>query len=433
MGRTNRKRKRKNKRPPCISLDNDPSYINLRKWMTEHGWRNDSSLKLTHFPDTGRGLSSNKKLNELDKLILVPYKLMITYSTIKDSSIKELVCPGSRLQMHDLLAIFLAIERHRCNSSKYRCYIETLPKELPPLPWLCSPETIECLPSFLRKSVKDRLATFESSWSRVEKSINPAWTCQCCDLRANRVLTLNLFTWAYVMVNTRAVYVEPHVVLELSDTDANLGLSDDPSMALCPYLDMFNHSSDAATQAGLVQIEGEWFFQLATLKTIARHQEVFISYGNHDNLMLLCEYGFYLDPYKMDSVLQLDFEEVLQVTKATLDKTQYTFVREKGLDKGLGVSKTGPSYNLSALLFVITSSHIPNWRKMVFTSEYSDEDLSPVKQYIQSLLEMEFEKLSMAAINLKSKFPDEEYLLEYLETKKRYIQRLIVEPCVFTN
>ncbi|KAJ1954904.1 hypothetical protein GGI12_005686, partial [Dipsacomyces acuminosporus] len=80
-------------------------------------------------------------------------------------------------------------------------------------------------------------------------------------------------------------------------------ISSDDNIALAPILDFLNHSEKASTSIHFD--EKTRCFSIKTHRSYAKGQEVFITYGPHENGMMLAEYGFVLadNPYQS---LELD-------------------------------------------------------------------------------------------------------------------------------
>ncbi|KAK5646118.1 hypothetical protein RI129_004582 [Pyrocoelia pectoralis] len=396
MGRTWRRRKNRGKKSPISKpLDYEGTIVNLKRWMTKCNWYNGTRLKLSYFTNTGRGITCDRNLKIKDTLIEVPYELMITLGSF--DVLNEIVTTkGGKLAIHDLLSLFLVIERHRGESSNWKFYLDSLPNELPNLPWLSTSCEIDVLPYSLRETVLNRRKNFELSWKRSKESINSRWKCECCQTVGHRVITLNSFTWAYVMVNTRAVYVDPDIVRELSSSAIskwNDVLSDEPSMALCPFLDMFNHSNNAETSANLVKSEGKWMYKLITLLPSKKHEEIFISYGPHDNIKLLCEYGFFIPHQDLDFI-RWKFSDVLDVTKIKLNERQYKFIKKRKLelDESLYIDSSGLSFNLKATLYVILNPFVADWCSCIF-GDFSSINLIEMQDLCHKLLKWKAYKL----------------------------------------
>lgn len=92
---------------------------------------------------------------------------------------------------------------------------------------------------------------------------------------------------------------------------------EDNSVALAPFLDMFNHSVDAETEMRIDKKQKTYIIR--TLKRIRKFEQIFISYGAHSNWKLLKEYGFIQEDNPHDFV-QFTFDEVLSYLK---NKTKY--------------------------------------------------------------------------------------------------------------
>ncbi|RZC38109.1 SET domain containing protein [Asbolus verrucosus] len=282
------------------------------------------------------------------------------------------------------------MERHK-KQSFWSSYVSSLPPKPPWIPSLLSVEYIELLPADLRLAAKKSRRLLEESWSRIKKSIKRDWTCSCCGKRADCVLDVNTFTWGYILVNTRAVYVNPEIVRESCGSCEDI-LSDQPCMALCPYLDMFNHSHTARTRAELIRREGRLVYQLTALNSTKKHQQVFISYGAHDNVKLLTEYGFFIPGNRFDSI-QIRSEDVLKVLNLNLNDSQYKFIRTHGLDKSdLYIGEGGPSFNLKAFLFVaFKDSTAKNFASIIYSDSYPKHFLEGIVDSCRKLLYLHLE------------------------------------------
>lgn len=141
MGRTKRKRRKLEK----ANTSTNKAIINLQKWLSKNHWKNNTKLKIKSFVPTGRGITSKKSISPNDILISIPANLMITYRNINTNiPIKD------KLAMQEFLAFFLIIEKNKGAKSKWLEYIQSLPEEVPLLPWLASPGEFNEFPDDLR-------------------------------------------------------------------------------------------------------------------------------------------------------------------------------------------------------------------------------------------------------------------------------------------
>lgn len=430
MGRTKRKRalRIKNRPSGSISLENVQETISLKKWLNRMEWENHSKLILKQFSNTGRGVASLLNIRAQQRLIEIPYHLLITCANVFESEIVDynLFDAYKKFKTQDLLAIFLAIERHKHDKSKWKSYLDTLPDVLPDLPWLCNDSESLLIPSELIKIVKQRKWDLETSWERVKKSINSNCKCVCCKQPLYRVINFNEFTWGYVMVNTRAVYVQPDIIRKFSRQDLSSFLSDEPCLALCPFMDMFNHSTQANIKAELVCVGDSLKYALTTLISYKKHQQIFISYGAHDNEKLFCEYGFFLRYNDLDCI-RFDLEDIVNSCNTSLNRKQRAFIKSRCLSDELYVSIQGLSFNLKAAFFVALKSDA-DWAYVIYSGSYESShylfmwsivrDLVVLKKsnYIKEINSLQCVSISKYSLGV----------IDYCKNRINFMERVLV-------
>lgn len=399
MGKAKRKRKCRRKLESEPTLNHNENIIQLKRWMCKNGWNNNPKLLLKDFCATGRGVYSKQALRQNDTLIEVPYDLLISYTTLNNSSdfMRLINVSKAKLRMQDMLALFISMEKLKGFESNWKIYIDSLPENIPYLPALELQEgDVEKLPKHTQNIIRESMARFSSCWQRVsEILINHHQYPQSDKL-------LSLYKWAYAMVNTRVVYTNPEIVHAITqkaeERSLNYFLLDEPSMALCPFLDMFNHSCAAETDASLelVTVNGSWVYRLKTLKSYKKHQQIFINYGAHNNNVLWNEYGFFLpnNPYDL---VTFYWQEILSTTALNADETQYKFIKKHNFDDSLSVSLSGMSYNLKALLYVLLHQTRSNWNSVIFSDQYESADMQNMHSLCVKLLQFKLE----ASLNLR--------------------------------
>lgn len=374
MGRTKRLRSKRKLSERPLNVDNDLTAISLTKWLVHNCWRNYTNLRLRNFPRTGRGVMSSMQIKENDILITVPFDLMITYNTLKENLQEMISVQSHGLKIHDLLTLFLITEKGK-DDSLWKSYMESLPSELPLLPWLAVSNEINLYPVDLQIICEKNRENFLESMSRAKKSISRVDGC---------VLDENLFKWGYVLVNTRAVYVDPQIAIangQFSDL-----LIDQPSMALCPFLDMFNHHFLAKTEAEIIEKEGKLVYRLKTFTKYKKYDQIFISYGVHDNIKLLMEYGFFI-PGNILDVVKFDLHSLLDIFKVNIKQKSYKFIMDHNFNSDLYVGYNGISFNLKAVFFVFFYENCRNYSAVIFSDTYPEEFLQNVDMWTKKLLD----------------------------------------------
>ncbi|KAF8470211.1 hypothetical protein BDZ91DRAFT_678491 [Kalaharituber pfeilii] len=120
--------------------------------------------------------------------------------------------------------------------------------------------------------------------------------------------TQDAYAHAWVIVNTRTLFYRP--------SSYNTHISREDCMCLCPFIDYFNHSDVGCK----VELSAQGF-TVTSNRAYSSGEQIFVSYGPHNNDFLLCEYGFILDSNQWDEV-NIDnyvFPHLTRVQKEHLD------------------------------------------------------------------------------------------------------------------
>lgn len=419
MGRTKRIRSRK--KLNTTELDFTSEVESLMSWMRILNWRNTSKICCRPFESTGRGISSIKRVCSKDILITVPFKLLITYSTVTSSEeFMKLFKLQAKLRIHDLLASFLVLENHKRDQSFWKYYLKSLPSVVPNLPWLLSYEEIQYFPEELRKKCEKCRSNFEDSWKRLQESLLTSRNCLCCEKKVEEIFNLESYTWGYIMVNTRGVFVDPELTKTFSKSDI---IDDEPQIAMIPLLDMFNHSDVAENQIEFQETPQGLFYQLSTLNNYKKNDQIFISYGRHDNTTLFSEYGFYLPKNSNDKIKFLP-SEIMDCLNLKLDNFQFEFLKKhQFLDyKELFISLIGPSFKLKGFLYVTLNKNVRNYSAYIFSENYSETFLQSLQNCGTKLLIMKIKEYKCDYWKFKNKFGANNDVSLFLEKRVEFVE-----------
>ncbi|KAJ2610492.1 hypothetical protein H4S08_003587 [Coemansia sp. RSA 1365] len=392
-GRTFRRRRRRATRPEkeAIATRGTPSldheWTDLRIWCKEHGMPK-SKLGLAYFPETFRGMMATKNIEAGEDLIRVPERLLVTASKIRHTLLtcpsRSVTpnCPNRALSEHQALAYWIYSESCLSDRSAWSSYIRSLPRNFESVPlYVLSGERpsnkLSCaadvprwvarhLPhSVLQRVVKQQRDLFRD-WTQTRTILSNIVGPQLTDWRQ--------YVWAWLVVGTRCIHLGSPKSLTRSqqlegllDSSILKPISCQDSIALAPVLDLLNHSHSAEVSTGFDSTTRQ--FVITTHSRYSKGQEVFISYGPHDNHFMLAEYGFVseLNPFQ---ILELDHEmdawllavksnkclsrEKAASTADKIDKLVST-LRRHGLwgDFTLSPIDSEPSYRLLAALYLL--------------------------------------------------------------------------------
>ncbi|KAK6169226.1 hypothetical protein SNE40_020314 [Patella caerulea] len=398
-GRTWRKRKKKvlTTTYPSKTFSHREEKC-LGQWMRQYGMKKNG-LKLWDFPATGRGLMATQKINSGDIIISVPHHLLITIDTVLTSQIGPALKQSKpKLSLQQSLALFILLERDKGNNSLWRTYINTIPKDF-------------TTPGYFIADCNNVLGRLKNSVQIHITKLRKAYKqCQTfCEkyLSDNLInLTFESFRWAWYAVNSRSIYYKTECCF-LEEEDSN--------MALAPFLDLLNHSTDAKTDAGFNVVNN--CYEIRTSNNYKKYDQVFISYGPHDNHKLFLEYGFIL-PNNPHTVLEFSTDQILELASNNdvhhLNH-KWTILKENNLLKGLSCSRDGMTWKMELVFKIL----VMNWQQL--------QDWKKIMLGLIIRSEIDDQAQSLALILLKSELKNFHLQLQNLKKSGNYFEEVCEE------
>ncbi|KAJ2022391.1 hypothetical protein GGI06_001835 [Coemansia sp. S85] len=402
MGRTARRRRQ---RATCTSLRpmavgrpcTDLTWTKFRSWCKEQGLPK-TRLTLAYFPDTFRGMMATRDIGPGEDVVRIPERLLITASKVKRAMLARAAAGKTTqsdrwdLSEHQSLTYWVYAEAELQARSKWHSYISSLPRDFASIPLFvlsgrspsgtididssgCVQWVIAHLPHALRQRVSEQQARLFGDWA-LTCSFSAAFGLQ-------PVSNWRLYVWSWLVVSTRCIHLgrQSSSARHTQTTGASClrdahSISSQDNITLAPMLDLLNHNEHASISTLFDADSRE--FVIKTDVPFKAGQEVFISYGPHDNLFLLAEYGFVLgrNPFQH---LELDHAADLWVTAAKARMqglrrvapacpasigTLVDMLKQRGLwgDFALLPGDTEPPYRLQSalrLLLVVEQQGIP--------------------------------------------------------------------------
>ncbi|KAJ2443304.1 hypothetical protein GGI03_008039 [Coemansia sp. RSA 2337] len=339
-GRTARRRRQRTARIESHSLTvgrpcTDLAWTTLRSWCKEQGLPK-TKLTLAYFPDTFRGMMATRDISQGEDVVRVPERLLITASKVKQAMLARAAVDGGSIQSncwdlseHQSLTYWVYVEAELQEHSEWYSYICSLPRDFASIPLFvlsgsspsgmvdtsssgCVQWVIAHLPHPLRQRVTEQQHRLFGDWSHTRASSVVS--------RSRPVTNWRLYVWSWLVVSTRCIHLgrRPSSTRHVHSTGASSSsgahsIGSQDNITLAPMLDLLNHNEHASISTLFDSDRRE--FVIKTNRPFKAGQEVFISYGPHDNLFLLAEYGFVLEhnPYQH---LELDHAAELWVAAA---------------------------------------------------------------------------------------------------------------------
>ena len=187
--------------------------------------------------------------------------------TVKDAGIKSV---NGLLAAEIALDEFVALKPWRRSLLEIESYRKSLP-----IMW---PRTLQkLLPRASRVLVEKQRARFQPDWIAVSASLPN--------------VTYEQYLYCWLVVSTRTFYWTS------SDPDVEAPADPYDCLAIVPFADYFNH----ANRGCQVKFSASGF-EIYAHQQIEKGEEIFTSYGNHNNDFLFAEYGFMLAENQHDTV-----------------------------------------------------------------------------------------------------------------------------------
>ncbi|ORX67135.1 SET domain-containing protein [Linderina pennispora] len=265
-----------------------------------------------------------------EDIVEIPERLLMTASKVQHAG---------HLSEQQALTLWVYQQYSLGERSPWHAYISTLPQDFDSVP------LFQLSGAFARKTGADRIVARSAAVCAGE-NCRPAPAAG--GGLAVREIDWRRFVWAWLAVSTRSI---------------NLGRKHKDRLALAPFLDFLNHSETA--QVTVRYDEHRRVFAIRSLVGYRKGQEVFISYGPHDNRHMLVEYGFVLEhnPFRF---LELDSQVMdwISECKLVVQRRKQSAVKPEDFDRMVEVLKgyglfgdytfdNEPSFRLLAALHLL--------------------------------------------------------------------------------
>jgi hypothetical protein len=285
--------------------------IKLEKWLRADNAFISENLQVEDISGRGRSVIATGRIPTGTKIMEIPRRKLLNVQTLAGDFPKS----WSGLSSHQLLALYICT---RQKSEKWSVFFECLPtwQELSTVPLTWPDDQVQDLKGPVSQYVQKQKFKFESDYKAICAVGSP-----CPDRQ--------LFLWAWLCVNSRCIYM-------------SLGLPKESNLTMAPYVDYLNHS-DHGEETVKVDITAK-SMTVVTTKDYEVGDEVYLSYGAHDNSFLLCEYGFILEENKWDS---LDITE--ELTHLLTDHHK-SVLKDLGYFGEYTVHSRGPSFRTEIAL-----------------------------------------------------------------------------------
>lgn len=416
------------------TADTSSSIVELMQFLKENQWKNVGQLQVAQFPETGRGIRTirSRDFAADEALIDMPFgSTFISLITLMADKGFQRHCLGgladSSVGTQLLLTVYSLYQKHLGDKSKWRAYINSLPDSLS-TPHFCLQSELDCVPmvrSLVEKSVQGVISAFENCFS--------SSTCECCGHKLLDLIDKDELILMYYLVNSRSVYCDPRIIR--NNCESLEFLSDEPNMALAPFLDLFNHSDQIDTESLLyLDSSSKLRYQLVTKTHMKCTDQLFINYGHHCNFKLLMEYGFIIENNRYEKIdLSLDqIGDFIRSYPKFYHAKKMAFVkgRAEELASEVFISVDGLSYNLETILKIFKSAGLTekSLSELVYSkSTLPVDETVNLEKELYSYLIVRFDRAQKALQDIERLTEGGKLLSEFLRQRIKLLDKLVAQ------
>ncbi|KAJ8637092.1 hypothetical protein MRB53_011359 [Persea americana] len=242
----------------------------LQQWLSESGLP-PQKMEIDKVDVGERGLVALKNIRKGEKLLFVPPPLVISPDSEWTRREAGEVLRRNFVPDWPLLATYLISEASLMKSSRWSNYISALPRQpYSLLCWTRSELDMYLVASQIRERAIERITDVTGTYNDLRLRIFSKYP----HLFPEEVFNMETFKWSFGILFSRLVRLP----------------SMEGKVALVPWADMLNHSSEVETFLDYDKSSQGIVF--TTDRSYQPGEQVFISYGKKSNGELLLSYGF---------------------------------------------------------------------------------------------------------------------------------------------
>ena len=259
-------------RGACVraSVSTPGDVESLGSWITDNG--GDVSSTKVGFGNRGRGLFASRDINKGEVVLKVPL------SSVLSDGVGNAPYPDAPWSV--VLAAEVLRQRHQGDDAKFKCYVNSLPKE-----------TIGFASAQLATSNSNLLPDLLSDTGALDELERYTFLLQGSAKAVAEKFTKDDWRWAMSLTHSRTFRAEEPVKNNNNKTTVR--------RLMVPYVDLLNHDSrddQVSCKWEVVWGNGsdirDSYFEVTTTQPVKVNEELLTSYGECDDRKYFLYYGF---------------------------------------------------------------------------------------------------------------------------------------------
>ncbi|KAI9677829.1 MAG: hypothetical protein M1822_008141 [Bathelium mastoideum] len=313
----------------------------------------------------GLGLTADKPLKQGETTVVIPASLLLT---IDSPHLRRLRLPP-RWSTHGKLATALVLWHGDATAplQEWRAILPTAAEmtDVMPLTWSRGQEF---LPPRAASHLEEQRVRLERDWVAATSD----------SILADTLSLRETFTYCWLLVNTRCFYWDYPFLPKHSQKRRKLSQEPQECMAMCPFIDCFNHGSRGCevnfTQKG---------YTVTCDRDYAVGEQLFISYGSFDNDFLLIDYGFLLPhPINSSDSISLDHHILARLSPSQIDHLKGAGYESNYVLHGTSDSLAWVPCHRTQVALLLLNANESDWRSFVHGRELREEEAKKMNRVL---------------------------------------------------
>ncbi|RDL36070.1 SET protein [Venustampulla echinocandica] len=350
------------------------AHRKFSEWAVSQGVE-INGIAAHRFPGRGLGIIAQRNFEAGETIVVVPISALRTAQTVP----KRISRAIGKITVHGLLAAELTLD----TTLDHALWSDVLPTrediaETMPLMWDSSLQSL--LPEASKVTVSKLKSKLSLDWAAVSKAFPD--------------ISYDDYLYHWLIINTRTFYF---LIPKAKKRPPHLDC-----LAQSPFADYFNHAAHGCKVAF-----DDTGYEISTDRPYEKGSEIYISYGNHSNDLLLAEYGFILEENHWDEITLDSYIVPMLSEKQKLHLEEAGFLGKYILDKEVVCHRTQVVLRIFCL-------PIRRWKRFVDGLDDGDADQAVVDISLLSILqqyENDATKMLASLPNINSGLPSQREIL----------------------
>ena len=189
-----------------------------------------------------------------------------------------------KLTSHQIITMYIVLEKKRKDKSYWNEMFNSFPQMVEysgiPMTWELSSDKID---NEIYKSIPKEM--LEHSYKQIDQFKKDIEIIKSLLKSFNIEITETEYLWAWLSINTRCLYYKLSNYIPITNKKDNQS----SNITMVPFIDFINHQTE---NSNCIAKQSKSGYEVYTIREIEKDENIWFTYGPHNDDFLQCEYGF---------------------------------------------------------------------------------------------------------------------------------------------